>query len=85
MPVLRPFTETLMDPHGIDALPRTRQRLTTLIVGSAIAVIAFGFGAIAFFMKGQTGWAVFYGLLGLLNVVLGSRAWGARRKLASHP
>jgi len=72
-----------MDPNGTDPMPRTRQRLTTLIFGSAIAVIAFGFGAIAFFLKGQTGWAAFYGLLGVLNIVLGSRAWGARRKIAS--
>lgn len=74
-----------MDPHSIDAMPRARQRLTTLVFGSVIAVIAFGFGAIAFFMKGETGWALFYALLGLLNIVLGSRAWRARRKTAGNP
>jgi len=72
-----------MDSNANDAMPRTRQRLTMLMFGSAIAVIAFAFGAIAFFSKGETGWALFYGLLGLLNLVLGSRAWRARRKLAS--
>lgn len=62
-------------------MPTLVQRMTTLIIGNLIATIAFGVGAVAFFLKGRIGWAAFYACLALLNIVIAIQSWRARQKL----
>ena len=69
-----------MDQNTVGATSSARQRHTVLVIGTVIAAIAFGFGAAALFMQGESGRAAFYGCLCLLSIVLGVRAWKDRQK-----